>query len=177
MAISDEALKRATGKDRKAWFSILDKAGGKAMGHTKLARFVFDKYLGKKGANTNVATSGGWWSQMVTVEYERARGLRAVNQNADGFLVAMHKTFPFTREEFLKKWTKLPSVKKLTPTPTRSKRPMLRYKAKDGIVVVTMDDRPGRRVRVMVEAARMKSKASVERERAFWRKQLEAMAD
>lgn len=35
---------------------------------------------------------GGWWAQMVTVEYERARGLRAVHQKANGFSVSASKT-------------------------------------------------------------------------------------
>ncbi len=171
--MADAKVKAATGKGWKEWFTLLDKAGSKKKSHTEIAKWVFDKHLGKKGANTNVASSGGWWSQMVTVEYERTRGLRKVNQNEQGFLVAIHKTFPLSRTAFVKEWESLPPVKKLAPTPTRSKRPMLRYKAKEGIVVVTMDDQPSGKLRVMVAAARLKNKKSVESERAFWRGQLD----
>lgn len=173
--ISDEAVKKATGKTRAQWFAILDKAGAKKMPHREIVRFLYDKHLGKRKGDIGVTSPTGWWSQMVTVEYERARGLRSVNQNADGFLVGVHKTLPMSRAQFLKRWQKLPPVKKLTPTPTRSVRPMLRYKAKEGIVVVTMDDRPGGKLRVMVEAARLPKKSLVEKNRALWRKQLDAI--
>jgi hypothetical protein len=173
---SDEAVRRATGKSWKEWFGLLDKSGAKKKKHKEIAQWVFDKHLGKKNSNINVATSGGWWSQMVTVEYERSRGLRKVNQNEQGFLAAVHKTFALSRREFVRRWSALPAVKKLEPTPTRSKRPMLRYKAKQGIVVVTMDEKPGGKLRVMVEAARLPTKTVLERERAFWRGTLDSLA-
>lgn len=175
---SDAKVQEATGKTWAQWFAVLDKSGAKKKPHKEIAQWVFDKHLGRTGANINVATSGGWWSQMVTVEYERTRGLRKVNENEQGFLVAIHKTLPLSRREFLHRWVKIinsraGAAKKLTPTPTRSKRPMLRYKAKEGILVVTMDDQPGGKLRVMVEAARLPRKALVEKERAFWRAQLD----
>ena len=34
----------------------------------------------------------GWWSQSVTVSYERARGMRAVGERPDGFSVTAQKT-------------------------------------------------------------------------------------
>jgi hypothetical protein len=178
---SDAAVRAATGKGWKQWFSLLDKAGSKTKGHKEIVEWVFSKYLGRKGANINVASSGGWWSQMVTVEYERSRGKRAVNQNTDGFLVAIHKTLPMSRKEFLKRWEMLAPVKKLVPTPTRSQRPTLRYKAKEGIVVVTMDDMPGgpgraSKLRIMVAAARLPRKALVESNRTLWRKHLNSLA-
>jgi hypothetical protein len=172
---SEVAVKKATGKGWKEWFTLLDKAGAKEKPHKEIVQWVFEKHLGRKGANINVATSGGWWSQMVTVEYERSRGLRKVNQNEQGFLVGVHKTFALSRRQFLKQWEAIPAVKKLEPTPTRSKRPMLRYKAKEGIVVVTMDEKPGGKLRVMVEAARLPSEKSVARERALWRKTLDTI--
>src|SRR5690349_6826312 len=112
--ISDAAVQKATGKNWKQWFAILDKAGAKKMTHRDMAQFVYDHHLGKKGkGTTNVATSGGWWSQMVTVEYERERGLRKVNEYAQGFLVAIHKTMAGSVSSLQKHWQvmlKLPAV-------------------------------------------------------------------
>lgn len=36
----------------------------------------------------------GWWSQMVTVGYEQARGLRQKHEKPTGFDVGRSKTFP-----------------------------------------------------------------------------------
>lgn len=74
--ISNEAVLKATGKNWQQWFAILDKAGAKKLKHIDIARFLQANYLGKNNKNVNVVTSGGWWSQMVTVEYERARKMR-----------------------------------------------------------------------------------------------------
>jgi len=51
----------------------LDKAGAKAMQHPEIAI-----YLRRK---RNVPS---WWNQMITVCYERERGLRAVHQSSAG---------------------------------------------------------------------------------------------
>ena len=79
--ISDTAVRKATGKGWKEWFSILDKAGAKKMEHKAIARLLHDE----QGA-------GDWWRQMVTVEYERVRGPREKSQSPEGFRVSIGKT-------------------------------------------------------------------------------------
>jgi len=179
---SDEAVQRATGKVWKEWFAILDKAGAKKMQHRDIVLFLFNKYLGKGKGNIGATSPNGWWSQMVTVEYERERGMRKVNQNETGFLVGMHKTLNMSAADFEKEWdTILRSKKvaghKLERVPSRTKRNMLRYRAKVGGLVVTYDVQPSRKLRVMVEAIRLPNSAAVERERKFWRGILEAIAE
>ncbi len=174
--ISDEAVRKATGKSRKEWFAILDTAGAKKMRHPDIARFLSDNYLGKKGIN--VATNGGWWSQMVTVEYERARGLRKVNEYEGGFLVAIHKTISGSMTSIEKKWntilkSKDVAKKKLVHVPSKTKRAMLRYKADVGGVVVSFDERGRDKGRIMVEAIQLPKKSLVEPTRTFWKKVLE----
>lgn len=182
--ISDEAVHKATGKNLKQWFSILDKAGAKKMPHRDIARFVYDNYLGKpkKKDGVNVTTNGGWWSQMVTVEYERARGLRAVNENANGFVVSIHKTVPGSITSLQKKWnmilkSKEVAAKKLVKKPSKTKRIMLRYQAEAGQVIVSFDERGEGKARIMVEAARLSKKSLIEPERAFWKKMLSKYFD
>jgi hypothetical protein len=82
-SMSDEAVKAKTGKDWKAWFALMDKAGAKTLTHKDIAALLHDAYK-----------VPGWWSQMVTVEYERSRGLRAKSQKADGFSLNASKTLP-----------------------------------------------------------------------------------
>ena len=80
--ISDEAVKKATGCDWKAWIFCLDKAGCAKMSHKEIAELVYERW----------PKVGGWWSQMVTVGYEQARGLRVKNQTSDGWKVSSSKT-------------------------------------------------------------------------------------
>jgi hypothetical protein len=178
---SDEAVRRATGKTWREWFSALDKAGAKTMSHRDIARWLYDRHLGKNGNGAaKVATSGGWWSQMVAVEYERARGKRAVNQNATGFLVAVHKTVPMPVAALEEAWqnllrSKQVAGKKLDRVLSKTKRKMLRYRAREGGPVVSFDERGGGKSRIMVEAVRLPGKQAVERERTFWKKALEKL--
>jgi hypothetical protein len=80
--ISDEAVKKATGCDWKSWVSCLDKSGCADMEHKEIAEFVYKRW----------PKIGGWWSQMVTVGYEQAKGLRARNQMKTGWRVSSSKT-------------------------------------------------------------------------------------
>lgn len=173
---SDAAVQKATGKTWSEWFAVLDRAGATTMSHPEIAHWLYEHHLGKPGktGGTNVATSGGWWSQMVTVEYERARGLRAVNQQADGFLVAVHKTVPGSVNALQRQWQTLlksPAVakKKLVPIPSKTKRAMLRYQTAIGKVIVSFDERGPGKARIMVESAQLPNKTAVETARRFWK--------
>jgi hypothetical protein len=80
--IGDDAVKRATGRDWAEWLALLDKAGARKMAHRDIAAMVSEKF----GA-------GPWWSQMVTVTYERERGLREVHETAAGYVANVSRTF------------------------------------------------------------------------------------
>ncbi len=73
--VSAAKVLERTGHDLDHWFGVLDRFGAADKGHTATARHLH-KDLG----------IDGWYSQGITVAYERARGLRAVNQRADGVL-------------------------------------------------------------------------------------------
>ncbi len=80
--ISDEAVKRATGKRWQEWFRLLDNAGAKARSHQEVVRLLHE---------THRLTSG-WWCQMVTVTYEQARGRRVAGERVgSGFQVSVQK--------------------------------------------------------------------------------------
>jgi len=80
-SMSDAAVKARTGKDWAAWFALLDRAGAPQLTHREIAHLLATRHR-----------VPSWWSQMVTVEYERARGRRARHQTADGFSVAISRT-------------------------------------------------------------------------------------
>jgi hypothetical protein len=79
--ISDEAVVERTGKGWRHWFAVLDRAGGKVLGHTKSADLLNERH----GVS-------GWWSQMITVAWEQARGLRVKHQTPSGFEVSVSRT-------------------------------------------------------------------------------------
>jgi hypothetical protein len=80
--ISEAKLVEATGKTWDQWFAILDRWGGTKHTHIEIARHLADDL----GAPM-------WWTQTITVEYERARGMRVKYQRPDGvFAVSSSKT-------------------------------------------------------------------------------------
>lgn len=81
-AISDRAVREATGRGRRDWFTMLDEWGAVGMEHEEIAR--------RLGEDTDLS---GWWAQMITVQYERERGLRKVGQRRGGaFEVSVQRT-------------------------------------------------------------------------------------
>ncbi len=80
-AMSDAAVQAKTGKNWKEWFAILDRAGAKKMRHPEIAQYLHDKHAVPP-----------WWTQMVTVNYERARGMRDVHEKPDGYSVSVSRT-------------------------------------------------------------------------------------
>jgi len=91
--IRSEAVRAKTGKGWAEWFAILDKAGAAAWPHKEIASFLHEQGC------------GDWWSQMVTVGYEQARGLRVKHQTADGFTAGASKTVAAPLATLFRAWT------------------------------------------------------------------------
>jgi len=75
--ISDESVKKATGKTWSEWFSILSKAGAKKMEHKTVAELLYKRY----GLSL-------WWSQMVTVQFEQEIKGRKRHETATGYQIS-----------------------------------------------------------------------------------------
>ncbi|HYN06570.1 MAG TPA: hypothetical protein VES67_04195 [Vicinamibacterales bacterium] len=85
-SVSDEKFREKTGHGLDHWFEVLDRFGGVEKGHTAAARHLYDTH----GVD-------GWYAQGITVAYERARGVRVVNQRRDGQSeVSVSKVLPVT---------------------------------------------------------------------------------
>jgi uncharacterized protein YndB with AHSA1/START domain len=74
--MSDAVVKKQTGRTWAEWVRTLDEASAVEMPHREIARFV-----------SSLGTPS-WWTQMVTVGYERIRGLREKGQRRDGLYEA-----------------------------------------------------------------------------------------
>ena len=93
--MSDDAIKNGTGKTWPEWFKALDARGCKAMNHKQIVAVVNEEF-----------GIGPWWGQTVTVGYERGRGLREVNQKADGYSFSISRTMPASAAKIFDAWTK-----------------------------------------------------------------------
>jgi uncharacterized protein YndB with AHSA1/START domain len=71
--MSDATIEANTGCTWERWVWALDRAGAHDWSHRAIAAHVREKYD---------VTS--WWSQTVTVGYERIKGLRAIGQRRGG---------------------------------------------------------------------------------------------
>jgi len=93
-SMSDAAVAAKTGKTWVQWFSLLDQAGAQKLPHREIAALLSKKHRVPP-----------WWSQMVTVEYERARGKRAVYQTAQGYVASVSRTFDAPVEKLFRAWS------------------------------------------------------------------------
>ena len=120
LTMSDEAIRRRTGRGWEEWFDLLDQWGAAERSHTEIARWVVDEH----GID-------GWGAQAVTVTYERARGMRAVGEHADGFAITASKTVAvpvdrlydaFVDESLRARWLPDAELRERTATRPRSAR-------------------------------------------------------
>ncbi len=92
--MSDEAVESKTGKTWSRWFKHLDAAGGKKMTHQEITAHLSEKH----GVRP-------WWTQMVAVTYEQARGLRDKHQKPAGYEISVSRTIDAPIGKAFKAWT------------------------------------------------------------------------
>ena len=162
--VGDAAVRKATGKPMRHWFALLDRAGGKAMDHGAIVTI-----LGKaRGVS-------GWWQQMITVAYERARGLRKKYETTTGFTAGSTKTVVASVDQLYDAWTDpakqrmwlgVPAPDVRTAQPGRS----LRLTWHDGSwVIVGFADKGEGKAQVAVSHERLPNAKSANKYRAFWK--------
>ena len=170
--MSDDAVVKRTGKNWQAWVRALDAADAMRMPHRDIARYVRDHF-----------TVTGWWAQMVTVSYERIRGLRDIGQRRGGrYEASKSKTFavPVTRlyDAFSdarqrRRW--LPGVDLRIRTARRGKS--MRVTWPDGTPVdVYFVSKGADKSTVTVQHRELERKADVETMKARWAERFAALA-
>lgn len=88
-AVSDAAMRAATGRHPEEWFALLDAKHATGWNHSDIARWLVGEY----GVDA-------WWSQSIAVRYEQARGMRLPGQQADGsFAVSASRRLPVEQGE------------------------------------------------------------------------------
>ncbi len=169
--VGTDAVARATGKAWDQWLAILDKAGAVAMPHKAIASMLADRY----GVPP-------WWSQMVTVGYEQARGLREAYQQGDWFAANASRTLNASVERLYGAWAD-PALRSLwlgnapvevtRATDGRSMR--IAWTAGGQRVDVNFTPAGEGRSRVQVEHGKLRDGKAVAEKKAFWKEALERL--
>ena len=173
LTLSDEVIRRRTGRGWEEWFNLLDEWGAAQRPHREIARWVAEE----QGAD-------GWDAQSVAVSYERARGLRAVGQRADGFAVTASKTVDvpverlfdaFVDESLRRRWLPDGELRERAVSRPRSAR----FDWGDGEtrVNVGFTAKAEGRSAAALEHARLPSAEEAERMKAFWRERVGALKE
>jgi uncharacterized protein YndB with AHSA1/START domain len=169
--VAEERVVAATGRGWQDWFEMLDGWGAASRSHTEIARWLREE----RGV-------AGWYSQSITVGYERARGLRAPGERPDGFAVSASKTIAvpverlfeaFDDTELRERWLPGADLSVRTATAPRTAR----YDWEDGStrVIVGFDPMGEAKSRVALSHERLPDADAADEMKAWWRERLAAL--
>jgi hypothetical protein len=168
LTMSDEAIRKRTGRGWEEWFDLLDDWGAAERSHTEIARWVNQE----RGLD-------GWSSQSVTVSYERARGGRALGEHADGFSVTASKTVAVPIDELYEAFVNAPRRRRWLPdgklrVRTSIKPRSARFDWGDGVtrVNVGFTDKGAGKSQVALEHSRLSNAGEADRMKTFWRERV-----
>jgi hypothetical protein len=166
--VSEERVADATGQGWQAWFEVLDGWGAAGRPHTEIARWLREEH----GVD-------GWYSQSITVGYERARGLRAPGQRPDGFVAGASRTIDvpverlfeaFTNDALRELWLPGAELRVRTATAPRTAR----YDWEDGStrVIVGFEAAGDSKSRMALSHERLPDADTTEGMKSWWRERL-----
>jgi hypothetical protein len=165
LTVSDEVIRRRTGRGWEEWFDLLDDWGAIARPHGEIARWLASEH----GID-------GWSSQSVTVSYERARGRRAVGEYANGFTISAQKTVAvpverlydaFVDESLRERW--LPDGELRERTASKPKSARFDWGDGDTRVIVWFEARGDAKSTAALQHERLADAQEAERMKTFWR--------
>jgi hypothetical protein len=169
--VGTEAVLRATGRAWDEWLTVLDRAGAKALPHKEIALLLSRKF-----------SVPDWWSQMVTVGYEQARGLRVVNQNTQGFAASASRTVATSLDALFQAWSDprlrerwLPDAPVEVRRSTDGKSMRLAWTKGDSSVEVGFFAKGDAKSMVAVQHGKLAKAADVKRQKAYWGDALERL--
>jgi hypothetical protein len=171
--MSDEVVKEKTGCTWGRWVAALDHHGADKMSHRDIAALVRDTYK-----------VGPWWGQMVTVGYERIKGLRARGQRRDGsYEAGKSRTYDvplatlfdaWADASIRRKWLDGAKVKLRTATAPKS----MRLAWEDGtIVAVGFTAKGPSKSAVALAHMKLPDKETATRLKKYWGERLDALGE
>ncbi|HYL21849.1 MAG TPA: hypothetical protein VEU74_08795 [Gemmatimonadales bacterium] len=171
--LSDAAVKAKTGCTWERWVSALDRVEAQTWPHRRIARYVQEKYRVRD-----------WWAQMVTVGYERIKGLRVIGQRrGGGFEATKSKTFPvplarlyraFRDERARRRW--LPDVT-LEVRTAKANRSMRLTWPDQTLVAVGFSGKGPAKSQVQVQHSKLPDRASGSQMKQYWAERLATLEE
>jgi hypothetical protein len=160
--MSDAAVRAKTGRSWAEWVRLLDAAGATSKTHRDIAKHV-----------SSLGTPS-WWTQTVTVGYERIRGLRERGQQRSGeyrtnkartfgvSIDTLFEAFADTRKR--RKWLPIDAEVKSATAPKR-----MRIICGDGTVVLAgFTPKGAAKSAVAIEHDKLPSKSAAEATKKAW---------
>lgn len=169
--LSDASVTKATGRTWAQWVAVLDKAKAAEKPHPEIARFV-----------SSLGTPS-WWTQMVTVGYERIRGLRERGQRRGGAHEASKsRTFPVPVETLFAAFANARKRHKWLPVKVavRSSNPPKRMRvmwADDTVVVFEFTPKGAKKSAVALGHQKLPDRAAAEAMKKAWSERLDRLGE
>jgi hypothetical protein len=171
--MSDEKIRAKTGCTWERWVSALDRKGAAQMSHRDIAALVSEKYK-----------VDDWWSQTVTVGYERIKGLRARGQRRDGtYEAGKSRTFgvpvaalfdAWADASKRRRWLNGESVKVRTATAPKS----MRLGWRDGSIIAVGFTAKGKsKSSVALAHTKLADREAANRFKEYWSSRLDALGE
>jgi uncharacterized protein YndB with AHSA1/START domain len=170
--MSDAVIKEKTGCTWEKWVKSLDYYGAERMSHREIATLVSEKYK-----------VPSWWTQTVTVGYERIKGLRARGQRRDGtFEASKSRTFNVPVETLFDAWAESDKRKKwLTDknvkfrSATKPKYLRLDWQG-NSVIAVGFLPKGESKSSVAVQHTKLPDRETAERLKKHWSEQLDNLS-
>jgi hypothetical protein len=163
--MSDASVRQATGKTWAEWVRFLDEAGSTSKPHRDTVRIV------------HALGTPDWWSQMVTVGYERIRGLRDKGQRrGGGYEAGKSKTFSMPVRDLFKAFLEQLPSSAAVKSKTANKRVRLAWD--DGTMVeAVFISKTSKKSTVAVTHQKLPDKAAATKMKSWWGERLAALAE
>jgi uncharacterized protein YndB with AHSA1/START domain len=170
--MSDAAIEAKTGCTWEKWVGALDYAGAAGWTHREIAEFVREKF-----------GVPDWWTQAVTVGYERIRGLRAIGQRRDGsYEASKSRTVAAPIDALYRAFTHAPTRRRWLPAAVK-----IRTAVPDKSVRITWEDgtsveayfvaKGAGKAQVAIQHRKLPDQAASARMKAYWTERLAALAE
>ena len=170
----DDALRAATGRDWNEWIALLDASGA--------AKQAFDHQRIWDLAMQSLPETAGWWGQMVSVGYERARGLREKHESCNGeFQATLSKTLPvplfaafaaWADESLRGEWLDAPALSFTKLNAGKN----IRARWPDGALLDIRFNATGPdKCQIVVDTMKLNDSEAVRQAKAFWQAQFERL--
>jgi hypothetical protein len=170
--MNDAVIREKTGRSWEEWVRALDGHDAMKLPHSEIAMLVSTEYKVRP-----------WWTQAVTVGYERIKGLRARGQRRDGaFETTKSRTFgvpvatlfdAWADAATRRRWLGEASVKIRTATAPKS----MRLGWPDGtIVAVWFVPKGASKSSVALAHQKLPDRESADRLKQYWTERLDALS-